>query len=98
VLIRTGLGDGYIPLDVLLKAVGFLSACNPLTVEVKVADALDRSFRGISLPKAFAVLELAAAFLAMAFGSNFPAYGAGEATLELPGDNGEPVAGDPFAF
>jgi hypothetical protein len=88
-------------MDVLLKAVGFLSACNPLTEEVKVADALDSSLRGTSIPRVFMELELGPAFFAIAFGSNFPAYGAGDPTLGVDGvagDAGEPIEGDPWAL
>lgn len=80
----------------LVKAAGFLSACNPLLVDVKVADALDSSFIGISFPKVAAPAELAVAFLIIAFGSNFPAYGAGDASFVgvegEPGDAGFDVA------
>jgi len=55
-------------MDVLLKAVGFLSACKPLTEEVKVADALDNSLSGKSFPRAFAEFELATAFLLLPLG------------------------------
>jgi hypothetical protein len=66
-------GIEYVPIDVLLKAVAFLSACKPLTEEVKVADALDNSLSGKSFPRAFAEFELPPAFFAIAFGSNLPA-------------------------
>src|SRR5258706_15126861 len=52
----------------------------------------------MSFPKVPAALELAAALLAIAFGSNFPAYGAGDATLiGVEGDAGEPIDGDAIA-
>jgi len=83
----------------LLKAVGFLSACNPLTEEVKVADALDNSLRGKSFPSVLAIFELPTAFFAIAFGSNLPAYGVGDArACGVLGEAGESREGDTFAF
>ena len=66
------------------KAV-FLLALKPAAEEVMVADALDCSGSVISVPNFDAPCVDAWAFLAIAFGSNLPAYGAGDA-----GDSGDP--------
>lgn len=56
------------------------------------------------MPSAFALFELPVAFLAMALGSNFPAYGAGEASplviagVATVGDIGEAIDGDAAAL
>ncbi len=64
-----------------------------------MADVLAISGMAISVPSLFVPDEAAAAFLAIALGSNLPAYGAGDAGVStgVAGDMGEATA-DSCAF
>lgn len=73
-------------------------------LEFKVADALAISGKATSVPSFVAPVVLAVAFFAMALGSNFPAYGVGDASpFGVAGDLGdggadEACIGEPWAF
>lgn len=77
-----------------------LSAFRTVVEGLRVADALAVSGSATSFPSVVKAAEAAMALLAMALGSNFPAYGTGEvSTLPVAGDfGGETVMGDAVAF
>jgi hypothetical protein len=56
-----------------------LLAFRPVVVDFKEADALETSGKVMSVPSLDAVVVAAEALFAMALGSNFPAYGTGDA-------------------
>lgn len=64
----------------MLAVAGGLLALLPVVEELRVADALAVSVTATSFPSKDDPEEDPATLLAMAFGSNFPAYGAGEGT------------------
>ena len=67
-----------------------------------VADALAISGKAISVPSLLALEDADAFFLEIAFGSNLPAYGMGEASplvaAGVEGETGEAAAGETCAF
>lgn len=67
-----------------------------------MADVLAIFGMAMSVPSLFVADEAAAAFLAIALGSNLPAYGAGDAgavvSAGVAGDIGEGIAGESCAF
>lgn len=77
----------------LVEAEGLL-ACTCVFVE-EVADALAVCGTATSSPSTAGVAAAGAAFFAIAFGSNFPAYSSGVMSLAgTAGDCGESTAGD----
>lgn len=67
-----------------------------------MADVLAISGIAMSVPNLFVADDAAAAFLAIALGSNLPAYGAGDAgavvSTGVAGETGEGTAGKSCAF
>jgi len=87
--------------DVAFARAGVLSAFEPFTLDL-VADALAVCGRAMSVPSLLVFNEAVVAFLAMALGSNLPAYGAGEASpfvaVGVAGDIGDATTSGPWAF
>ena len=88
--------------DEPFTSAGELLAFKPFTVGLVVADAFGISGNATSVPSLLALDEAAAAFLAIALGSNFPAYGAGDGgvavSIGVAGDAGEAAFGVAWLF
>lgn len=84
-----------------LEPAAELSAFRTVVEGLRIADALAISGSATSFPSVVKPAEAAIALLAMALGSNFPAYGTGEASplaVAVAGDFGDSVMGDAVAF